>query len=699
MSACVSYPVPGCIVEYLEGNAVRIALVLEESAGRVRLLLPNRREFRLSSSRLLPWLGPSAGADHSREEAVQILERHRAFREAEASRVDVQAAWELAQGEMDSAGALWFAELFHPDPDADQVAAQGRALLACKSHFRFQPPLFEIFDAATVARREEEQRQRAEREELTAGGSAFLRLLWDIASRRRRCPPDPSELPPPEVAERLKRLLMARMADPESMEDADLWRIVSKGLPPEPHLPLQLLMAWGLLPQHYNFWLDRADYAAGDTWWLDCAGEVDEIVRAFNASDLSLSGLTFISIDGQSTRDVDDAFSISPLPDGWRLTVALANPAYAWPFGGELDRLVQRRGTSIYLPEGDCHMLPEVLGVGACSLLAGCPRPALCLSVDVDRQGRPGGFAASVEKVCLAANLNYSDCQAVFDALARGDVPPASPAAGHAARLEEALALARARQAARIADGAVIMDRPEQEISLEEFGGEVIVKIALEDDAPDARLLVAEMMILASACLAEWAAKENIPLLHRSQDVALPREYAGVWNRPEDMARIMRALIPSSLDVQPRPHAALGVPRYAPVTSPLRRYPDMLNEAQACHFISAGAPRWQAGELERQLEIIRPALDGAGQVQRYRPRYWRLLHVRQQGDRKWWTGVVTEESDNYVTVSLPETGLIVRGKRRLFDDRACPGMPVSVRLGRVNPLYNEIQIMEAARLD
>ena len=46
-------------------------------------------------------------------------------------------------------------------------------------------------------------------------------------------------------------------------------------------------------------------------------------------------------------------------------------------------------------------------------------------------------------------------------------------------------------------------------------------------------------------------------------------------------------------------------------------------------------------------------------------------------------------------MSLPEQGLFVRGRRRLFDERAAPGMRVRVRLGKVQPLYNEIQILEA----
>lgn len=165
------------------------------------------------------------------------------------------------------------------------------------------------------------------------------------------------------------------------------------------------------------------------------------------------------------------------------------------------------------------------------------------------------------------------------------------------------------------------------------------------------------------------------------------------------MTRIMRALTPSGLEVQARPHAALGLARYTPVTSPLRRYPDLVNEAQLVHFLRAGAPRWSEEELTSLLNVLSPALDAAGQVQRFRPRYWKLLFFRQKGDKVWWRGVITEENDAFVSVSLPEQGIFVRGRRRLFDERAHPGLAVDVRIGKVQPLYNEITVLEAATAD
>ncbi len=741
MSDCVRYPAPGCVVEYLEGNAVQIALITEEAGGRLRLLLPNRRETRLNASRLLPWLGPLHGADLGRDEAVRLLEQHKKCREDLASDVPVMDVWELAQGEVSVAPATWFAELFTSDPSADQVSAYGRALLACKSHFRFQPPDFQVFPADMVEKRLVEEKTRLEREALIAGGAAFLRMLWDVACRKRELPPPPvegassGEWPSADVAESLEEVLRSRMVDPEGQEFDALWRTLGKGLPDVPHLPLQLLVAWGKVPPHYNFWLDRAGYASGDDWWTAHRDEVDALVRAaesgqmpdaalftpaaptpcmcddaaasipaaapatsllFEPGPLPESPLPFVSIDSASTRDVDDAFHVQSTDDGYLLTLALACPALYWHFGGVLDRAVLHRGTSIYLPEGDCHMLPEVLGTAAYSLLAGTPRPALCVEIPVDAQGRYGSCRTYLARVRLAANLTYRDSQAVLDAQSEGLALPDNPAAAHAGQLSVGLELARKRQNTRIEDGAVVMDRPDPVISLEGEGADVRVHVGPDYCAPDAQMLVAEMMILASAAVAHWARERGMAMLHRVQDVVLPREYAGVWSTPQDMTRIMRALTPSGLEVQARPHAALGLDRYTPVTSPLRRYPDLVNEAQVVHFLCTGQPRWSEDALVSLLHALSPALDGAGQVQRFRPRYWKLLFFRQQGDKVWWSGVITEENDAFVSVSLPDQGMFVRGRRKLFDDRAHPGLQVDVRIGKVHPLYNEIMILEAA---
>ena len=696
MAGLVQYPQAGCIVEYFEANAPQIGVVTEESGGKLRLLLPNRRETKLASARVLPWMGPllPGFAGMSRDEAVKALQAAQARRDEVARAVSVEELWEMAQGEVSVAPALWFAELFESDPGPDEVAGYAHALLGAKTRFRFAPPNFEVYTAEQQAQREEERRRQKEREALLAEGVPFVRTLWNVAQRKCALPrPGEAGWPGEEVAEKLERLLFQRMADPESTEDDALWKMLIKGVPEVPHVPVQLLEAWGKVPCHYNFWFDRAGFVPGDGWWGKLKDEVDAFVASSRALDYPDLDLPFVSIDGETTRDVDDAFWIAERPDGGTtLSLALACPGGAWPFGSRFDRAVLHRGTSIYLPEGDSHMMPESIGTDALSLVAGQKRPALVVTQNVAPDGSlDGECRIEGRTVTLAANLRYEACQKVLD----GTAPPDSPALPYEGMLQVAKRFAEARLAYRIALGAVVLERKEPKIVLSGEGEDTVVDLKPGENAKDAQNLVAEMMILASAACAGWAQARNVPMLYRTQDVALPKEYAGVWSRPEEVSKIMRSLVPSILDTEPRPHAALGLPRYAPMTSPLRRYADLVNEAQLLSQVLDGAPRFSQEELQEMLLSLRISLDGASQIQRFRPRYWKCLYFRQQGDRIWWPGVVTEENELFVSVNLPEQDIFVRGKRRVFDERTCPGMPVEIRIGKVNPLYNEMQILEA----
>jgi exoribonuclease II len=689
----VHFPNAGCLVEYIEGNAPQIAMVTEEQGGRLRLLLPNRRETRLNASRLLPWHGPACAAGLGRDAAIKLLEEHRARRESLSAAIDPLALWEMAQGELERADAAWFAELFSSEPDIDTVAAYGRALLACKSHFKFSSPDFEIYSEETVARRLAEQEAAREREALVLGGADFFRLLWDVFTKKRTLPQaDTAEYPAPAIQERLKGLLKAKIISPEAQGDDVLWKSLTKGLPDVQYLALHLAEAWQLVPPHYNFWLDRADYAAGDGWWQPFEADVEAVLHKVAALHTQpLEATPFISIDSATTRDVDDAFYIEPRAEGgFELTIALACPPLCWDFDSALDKAVMRRATSIYLPEGTCHMMPELLGAESLSLLAGAVRPALCVHCTVDATGLLVACQPSVRVISLAANLCYTDCEAVLE----GELDSTNPATAYAAQLALGDQCAALRQQARIADGAVVMDRPDVHMELKGQGADLRVLVEEDVPAPRAQLLVAEMMILASTAMAAWAVERNIPMLFRTQDVALPKELAGIWTEPAAMTRVMRALIPSSLDVCPKRHAALGVPAYAPLTSPLRRYPDLINTAQVAAFLQTGAPRFAAASLPDILFKLNMYLEAAGQVQRFRPRYWKLLYFRQQGDAVWWDAVITEENDHVVSVSLPAQQLFVRGKRALFGERTNPGTAVRVRLGKINPLYNDIALLE-----
>jgi exoribonuclease-2 len=511
-------------------------------------------------------------------------------------------------------------------------------------------------------------------------------------------------MPDEALAERLRRILLARIAEPDN-DGEGLWKTLVKGLPEHPHQALLLAVAWGLVPEHYNFWLDRAGFARGEDWAdsgetgrfreksLELAADLPPWPDDFPAA----LGGNLVSIDAEHTRDRDDAFCIGVLPDGsFRAVVALACPALAWPFGAPLDRAVLHRATSLYLPEGDEHMLPGAVGWRLFGLDKGFSRPALVLDMRFDGEGLLTEFRPALCRIRIADNLVPGEVQkALLGPDSPDEPPPSSRAFAHAPSLAAGLALARKLQDRRVAGGAVITRRPDPEIRLRDEEGGIAVCIDAGEEPHLAHLLVGEIMIAANAGLAAWALERKIPLLYRTQDVALPREFAGIWDAPQDIARIVRALPPAVLEAQPRRHAGLGLAAYATVSSPIRRYADLFNQGQILSFLREGVPRASAAALASLLPHLAARQDAAGQVQRFRPRYWKLLFFRQQGDKIWWDGVVTEENEAFASVALPWAQLVVRGRRGLLGEKACPGQAVQVRLGKVNPLLNEIQILEA----
>lgn len=687
----VRFPGAGCVIEFMQGNRPQIAWVMEEAGGKLRLLMPNRRETKLTANRLLPWAGPLYEGERSRDDMVALLEQHRTRREGLVATLDPMTVWEAAQGEMDRAQAQWFAELLLDTPDVDAIAAMGHTLLECKTHFRFHPPDFEVYPEDKVAQRMAEMEATRQREALVEAGVTFLRVLWDVHQKKRTLPlPGSPELPQGEGAERLATLLRTRIADPDDHDTETVWKQIAKSLPDDPHLPLHLAVAWGIVEPHHNFWLDRGGYAPGDNWAVEHADAIDALMHKVQAVRHAPLPITCVSIDSATTRDIDDAFTIEPHPqDGWLLTLVLACPAAGWPFGSELDKAVLRRATSIYLPEATHHMMPEDLGVGFFSLHQGQNRPALTVRFHVASSGEMLSCEPQPAWVNLAANLSYEDSEACLEG------KPCGPAADHAEALRLGEALAKARIAWRVSKGAVCIDRPDPKLSVERTGSDARVILTDPPETPRAQLLVSEMMMLANAGIAQWAQERSITLLHRTQDVGIPKEYAGIWSEPHDIARVVKALASATLETTPRPHAGIGVAAYAPVTSPLRRYPDLVNEAQVIHYLATGAPRWSKEELDAMLPLLGARLDAAGQAQRFRPRYWKLHYIRQQGDKTWWNAVVVEENDHFVSVSLPREQLFVRGRRHTFGDKVYPGQHFQVRLGKVHPLNNEIQIMDA----
>ncbi len=701
---------PGSVVEFLQDNEAHIAWVLEEAAGRLRLLTRTRREVKLPAARLLPWSGPDYPPGATREEIQHRLEALEARRREIMSEVNALELWDMAQGEVERAPAEWFASLLWQEPGSNELAAMGRALINAKTHFKFQPPDFEIHPADKVEAKLSKGREDKERESVISGGHQLFTALWGrIKSGQPPLPAGGGPLPEsrnldPEVAARLREVLLAQVAGRSSSggeHDAlgKFWESLKKSLPDIPHLALQLAQAWGVLPPHYNYQLDEVGYAWGDEWADAFAGEIAAQKEQFAALALSaeqgaaVDPTPFVSIDAATTRDIDDAFFVRPaeLPDGgagYLAAITLARPTLAWDFGAELDREVMSRVTSLYLPEGSGHMMPETLGTGLFSLTEGAPKPALVAEFLLDARGEIVETRPRLTWVKIARNVTYETAQAALEA------GPQDPAGDEQICLAGKIATLLFER--RLERGAVVIERPEPSVELEEPGaeGEVRVRIQTRQPSPDAELLVSEFMILANCGLACWAREVGVPLLHRTQDIALPTDAQGVFRDPVDIFRVVKLLASPVLECTPRRHAALACEAYATLTSPIRRYVDFLNMAQVQAFLATGAPRLDRSQLEALIPLLSARIQEVGQIQRFRPRYWKLAYLAQNR-RERFPAVVVDESGPYPTLSLPDVQITVRLPRNMLGDKVYPGMAAEVVFGRIDPLTNELKVLEA----
>lgn len=676
------YIAPGSIVEFMHGNQPQLAFVMEEQAGRLRLYTINKRETKMPAVRVLPWVGPKYSPDISRQDMLDLLVAHQDKRGEFQAGLDVMDLWELAQGELEKAPLEWFADLLWDNPGPDEVSALGRAMIAAKTHFKFQPPQFLIYPREQVEERLSRINEEKEREELLICGQELFKAIW--AAKESGGPLRDDKIPPmtPESSGRLKKFLMERVAGKEDEESGKIWTTLRKGLPDHPHLALLLAQGWGIVSRHHNFLLDEAEYSWEDDWSEPFRDEVERLVNAVETKAQNPLPHGFRSIDSSTTKDIDDAFVIRRRPEGgYTLIIALARPCMDWEFGSPLDQAVAARSTSVYLPEGTSHMLPQALGIGAFSLFEGTVRPALTTTFEIDETGKVDSVTPRMSWVKVTDNSTYSAVEQMLED-----------------RTDEEMAIAHELACKlinlRINNGAVVIRRPEPVISVEGGPDNVKVEISSKDDTPRADLIISEFMILTNSGLGSFALDNGFPLLYRTQDIVLPSDYSGIVSEPHEIYQRVRQMIPPVMETAPKKHATLAVSGYSPITSPLRRYADFLNMAQLCHFLFAGRPLWSDEELSGLGENLNIRSQAVSKIQRYRPRYWKLLYL-QQRKKEWFSSVVVDDCGPLASLAMPELQINVRAPKPMLGDKLYPGQRFLIRFNRVDPLTNELRVAEA----
>jgi exoribonuclease-2 len=319
-------------------------------------------------------------------------------------------------------------------------------------------------------------------------------------------------------------------------------------------------------------------------------------------ADLPLADATAFSIDDETTTEIDDAFSVQPLPGGnTRFGIHIAAPALGVVAGSPLDAAARARLSTVYFPGDKITMLPPTV-IDAYTLTEGGARPALSLYLEVDAAGAIVATHSCCERVTIAANLRHGELEDVFSATAL-----AGGAIEHrfGAEITALWRLAGRLQAQRGKADAVEQQRTEYNFYVD--AGRVRI-VARRRGSPIDKV-VAEMMIYANTEWGRTLREAGFAAAYRAQTGGVAR-----------------------MTTVPTPHDGLGAAQYAWASSPLRRYTDLVNQrqllalfAQAPAVYAPGAPDLLAALREFEL-----AYDSYAEFQRMMERYWCLRWIEQE---------------------------------------------------------------------
>lgn len=148
----------------------------------------------------------------------------------------------------------------------------------------------------------------------------------------------------------------------------------------------------------------------------DAVRDAEAAVASRQLPDADLTGVDFLTIDPESSTDLDQALFIERAGSGYRVLYAIADvPAFVEP-GGPLDAETRRRGQTFYAPDGRIPLHPEVISEGAGSLLAGQLCSAFVWDFQLDQAARVTSVSVQRARVRSRAKLSYKGAQAELDA-------------------------------------------------------------------------------------------------------------------------------------------------------------------------------------------------------------------------------------------------------------------------------------------
>ena len=337
------------------------------------------------------------------------------------------------------------------------------------------------------------------------------------------------------------------------------------------------------------------------------------------------------AIDNETSNDPDDAVSF----DGEYVWIHIADPASAIEPDSNIDIDARKRGTTLYMPDGISRMISE----DALSEYAlGLQELSNALSFKLKLDENANIIETDVVKTKIKVKrLTYEQAETMQESKELGKL----------------FEIAKKYHEKRLSNGAIEINLPQVSVWTEKNeDSSVIVHIENEKEL-NSKDMVKEMMLMAGEGASKFAFKNNIPFPYIStEEIEVPKKIEDGLAGQYQLRRCMRS---RRVTVTPSMHCSLGIATYCQVTSPLRRYIDLIAHQQLRLFLD-GKNLISKDDVLFRISTGDAGIAAANKASRASELHFKIIYLMQNPD---WTGeaIAVEQKGNSTVYIIPSLGM------------------------------------------
>ncbi len=417
--------------------------------------------------------------------------------------------------------------------------------------------------------------------------------------------------------------------------------------------------------------------------WPDAARAQSKKIKTQPNTDAAghqdLTHLPFITIDAETTEDMDDALYIESGADGWNLFVAIADPSAQVETDSPLGKTARTRANTIYLPGRTLTMFPEELSHNIFSLVPGQNRAAVICRMNIADNGAITGYEFTQGTIKSRRKLSYNETAHYLDNTGGSDFGEEI-----STQLKNLCLCSEKRNRYRAEHALLVDERPEFEFVLND---KLKIKHIEKRERTVAHRIVEEAMLATNCCAGEFLAQHTAGIFsshrgfrkERVKDVLTLIKESPLDVNPTDdfenldnyrrlivelqrhsdaattqvLSTLKRMLQPGELTQEPQPHLGLGFKHYATITSPIRRYQDFHNHlALKAIWENRQPPALADSELQTLKDQISKGRQAGKQLKQ-----WLLCQYMQNRKNTVHNGKIVLINSQGLGVRLEENGI------------------------------------------